>query len=85
MRDVKPAQMTSWLCHLLFLDRQGLRAGALALWPLALWGMEEHGWRMLGRWEGASCSLREGEWRGVEHSGQLTRLKSILVRQWGQG
>lgn len=41
MRDVKPAEMTSWLCHLLSFDGQGLQAGAMALWTFALRGLEE--------------------------------------------
>lgn len=88
MRDVKLAEMTSWLCHLLFLDGQGLHAGAVASWTFALWGLEEHCW---GGLEGDGevgrslmCAHRR-EWRCVEHWGRLTGPKSIFVRPWGQG
>lgn len=68
MRDVKPAEMTSWLCHLLSFDGQGLHAGARALRTFALWGSEEAagkehrrgGWRATGRWEGVSRALTAG-------------------------
>lgn len=50
---------------------------------LLCWGLEEHCWRVMGRWEGASCALMWGEWSCVEHWGQLTGPKSIFVRPWG--
>lgn len=49
MRDVKPAEMTSWLCHLLFLDGQGLHMGAGAWWTFS---QEEQYWGDGGQWGG---------------------------------
>lgn len=66
MRDMKPAEMTSWLFHLLFFDGQGFHAGAVALWTFALRGREDH-FRVGagGRWEGGKelhvCSQEEVE------------------------
>lgn len=63
MRDMKPAEMTSWLFHLLFLDGQGFHAGAVALWMFALWGREDH-FRVGagGRWEsGKELHVRSQE------------------------
>lgn len=54
MRDVKPTEMTSWLCHLLFLDGQGLHTGGQVFSGTAVlggWGVE---WGCEGRWGGGN-------------------------------
>lgn len=88
MRDVKPTEMTSWLCHLLFLDGQGLHAGAAASWTFALCDLEGallDGLEGNGEVGGSFMCAHRGDQRCIEHWGQLMGPKSVFVRPWGQG
>lgn len=88
MRHVKLAEMTSSLCHLLFLDGQGLHTGAMALWTFALVRPEG---ALPGELEGNGEVVRgfmgayRREWRCVEPWGWLTGTESLFVRPRGQG